>query len=217
MNTIRHELRELKVLQGPFLPFVLEEAPEEPIALFLRWFGVALAHQVPEPHAMTLSTADTSGFPDARMLILKDVDETGFHFAINAASRKGLHLEHRKQAALTFYWPKLARQVRVRGDVVQLGSEVSAFDFLARPPGSKATAFLGKQSRVLSSADDLDQAMARALLHVEANPEAVYEHWRVYAVCPDEVEFWQGASNRQHKRLRYRRDGSRYHREQLWP
>jgi pyridoxamine 5'-phosphate oxidase len=91
-------------LEGPFLSFDIENAPEEPTLLFLRWFETAIAHEVPEPHAMTLSTADQDGLPDARVLILKNVDPIGFHFAISAASRKGRQFAARPQASLTFYW-----------------------------------------------------------------------------------------------------------------
>ena len=85
---------------------------------------------------MTLSTIDQSGRPDARMLILKDLDGAGWHFAVHAASRKGRDLATRPVAALTFYWPELVRQVRVRGPVIADASEVAAADFLARPEGS---------------------------------------------------------------------------------
>jgi pyridoxamine 5'-phosphate oxidase len=131
MTALRDRLRALKVLQGPFLPFDIESAPDDPTLLFLHWLETAIAHEVPEPHAMTLSTADQDGFPDARVLILKNVDSLGFHFAISAASRKGRQLSARPQAALTFYWQKLARQIRVRGVVVDLGPEASAADFAA--------------------------------------------------------------------------------------
>lgn len=217
MSALRDKLRELKVLQGPFLSFDMDAAPETPIELFLEWFEIALAHDVPEPHAMTLSTADANGLPDARVLILKDVDHAGFHFAISAASRKGRHLEARRQAALSFYWPKLARQIRARGNVVDLGPDAAAADFLARPAGSRAAALLGLQSEVLSGVPELEAALEQSRRRVEAEPDAVSPLWRLYALRPDEVEFWQGAASRNHERLRYIREGDRFRRERLWP
>ena len=217
MTAVKDTLRALKVLQGPFLPFDVKDVPEEPVELFLRWLDIAIASDVPEPHAMTLSTVDADGLPDARVLILKNVDEVGFHFAISAASRKGRHLAARPQVALTFYWQKLARQVRVRGTTVDLGGEASAADFAARPAGSRAAGMLGRQSDVLTDIEELETALARSLRRVEAEPYAVSEHWRAFAVRPDEIEFWQGATNRRHERLRYRREGGRFIRERLWP
>ena len=39
---------------------------------------------------MTLSTVDADGIPDARVLILKNVDHRGWHFAIKAESSKNV-------------------------------------------------------------------------------------------------------------------------------
>lgn len=217
MAELREILRDLKVLQGPFAPFDPSKAPGDPRDLFREWLTTAIARDVPEPHAMTLATTGADGLPDARVLLLKNVDEAGFHFAISAASRKGRQLEQRPCAALTFYWRSLARQVRVRGEVVYLGSDASAADFRARPVGSRAAGMLGRQSAVLDCPADLDEAYARALAEVSQNPDAVSPHWRLYAVRPDEVEFWQGASSRRHTRLRYTRRADGFHSEILWP
>jgi pyridoxamine 5'-phosphate oxidase len=166
---------------------------------------------------MTLSTVDADGLPDARILILKNVDELGFHFAISSASRKGRQLSIRSKAALTFYWQKLARQVRVRGLVTDLGSAVGGADFEARPLGSRAAAMLGRQSDVLSSVEELDAALTASLQQLKIDPTTVSGLWRVFAVSIDEIEFWQGASDRRHERLRFRREGSHFVRERLWP
>ncbi len=106
--------------------------PAKPTLLFERWLCEAIDEGVPEPHAMTLSTCDGGGVPDARILILKDVDEQGWWFATSRVSAKGGQLGERPAAALTFYWPLQARQVRVRGPVVTGSPERSAADFLAR-------------------------------------------------------------------------------------
>lgn len=217
MNVIANTLRHLKVLQGPFIPFNIEEAPDDPRELFLQWLDIAISCKVPEPHAMTLSTVDADGFPDARILILKNIDELGFHFAISLASRKGRHLSIRSQAALTFYWQKLARQVRVRGLVTDLGPTVGRADFEARPLGSRAAAMLGRQSDVLSSLEELDDALTASLQQLRINPTAVSSLWRVFAVSIDEIEFWQGAPDRRHERLRFRREGPHFLKERLWP
>lgn len=217
MAELHEILRGLKVLQGPFLAFDPSSAPPDPRDAFLDWLNAAIGRNVPEPHAMTLATVDAQGIPDARVLLLKNVDDAGFHFAISAASRKGRQLAQRPHAALTFYWQPLARQVRVRGEVVYLGEEASAADFRARPDGSRAAGMLGRQSEVLERAAELDEAYAAALADVSENPDAVSPHWRLYAVRPDDVEFWQGASTRRHTRLRYTRRGDDFQREILWP
>jgi pyridoxamine 5'-phosphate oxidase len=217
MTDIRQTLRQLPVLKALPPDFEIDAAPHDPADLFLDWLRHAIRVGVPEPHAMVLSTVDRDGVPDARVLILKDLDVRGFHFAISAASRKGRQLEDRPAAALTFYWPALMRQIRVRGDAVALGSDEAEADFSARPAGSRAASLPGRQSDVLGDEGELDRALEAARARLADAPDLTVPHWRVFAVRPTEVEFWQGAPDRRHLRLRYRRDGEAFRRERLWP
>ena len=166
---------------------------------------------------MTLSTVGDDGSPDARVLILKDLDEQGWHFATSAASPKGVQLSHHPEAALTFYWPKVGRQVRIRGMVVALGRDVNAADFLARPPGSRAGALLARQSDVLASPADLDAALSEQYERMARQPDLVAPAWTVHAMRPQCVEFWQGDTQRRHTRLRYRLTPTGWEKELLWP
>jgi pyridoxamine 5'-phosphate oxidase len=210
-------LRSLKVLQGPLPPFDVDNAPENPIVLFREWLDRAIAENVSEPHAMTLSTVDGDGLPDARILILKNVDEGGFYFAMSIASRKSSQLSEQPKAAITFHWKEQARQIRIRGPVVDQGDAASARDYLARPESSRAAAVLGKQSQILDDPADLYPAIATALAKVKADPDFVTPLWRLKAVEADEVEFWQGTATRNHERLCYRRCGKGYEKFRLWP
>ena len=107
--------------------------------LFKRWLNEALAAGVQQPHACSLATADTTGQPSARMLILKNIDDDGWHFATARTSRKGKELSLNPQAALNFFWPEQGRQVRVAGTVVELSAEASAADWDARPGADGST------------------------------------------------------------------------------
>jgi pyridoxamine 5'-phosphate oxidase len=211
----RAYLRSLPVFAGPLPRFDPAAAPEQPDVLFREWLVAAVEAGVREPHAMTLSTTGTDGAPAARVLIVKNVDEHGWHFAAHDASPKGL--DARPAAALTFYWPAPARQVRVRGPVVREPAERGAADFLARPPGSRAEASLGRQSQVLHDPADLDRATGEALHRIEERPELVVPEWTLYTLRPAEVEFWQGDARRRHIRLRYTRLTPGWRREILWP
>ncbi|HEY3506237.1 MAG TPA: pyridoxal 5'-phosphate synthase [Actinocatenispora sp.] len=215
---VRDVLRGLPVLTGSAPPFEVEHAPEDPVELFTAWLAAAVEAGVAEPHAMTLSTVDASGTPDARVLILKDVDAAGWHVAVSAVSSKGADLAAHPVAALTFYWPPLARQVRVRGAVVADPPEVRRADFLARPAGSRAMALTLRQSRPLTDPAELDRAVAEAEQRLELDPDLVPDEWVSYAVRPRSVEFWQGDRGRRHQRLRYERvEGSGWTRTRLWP
>ena len=217
MSEARELLRKLSSLAGPLPSFDASASASTPQAQFLAWLGQAIAEGVQEAHAMTLSTVDDDGHPDARVLILKDLDEQGWHFAASAASPKGVQLSRHSKAALTFYWPKVGRQVRIRGTAIALDCHRNAADFLARPQGSRAAALLARQSDVLASADDLDAALSEQHERMARQPGLVAPAWTVYAVRPECVEFWQGDTQRRHTRLRYRRALTGWEKESLWP
>jgi pyridoxamine 5'-phosphate oxidase len=180
-------------------------APDEPLPLFHRWFAEAVAAGQPEPHTMTLATADDRGGPDLRTLLLHDADRRGWHFASHATSRKGRQLAARPEAALGFYWAAQGRAVRLRGTVRTAGPELSSADLHARSTGALASALVGRQSEVLGSAEELAEASRAAWQRAEREPDAEAVTWTAYALVPDEVEFFQGDERRQHVRLRYRR------------
>jgi pyridoxamine 5'-phosphate oxidase len=193
-----------------------DAAPDAPYPLFLDWLREAGEH-VLAPHAVTLSTVDADGAPDARVVILKTVDGSGFTVATSADSPKGVQLDKDPRAALTFFWAGRGRQVRVRGPVAPCSPDVSRRDFLERPPASRAEAFIGRQSEVLADPAELVAAGAEAQRRVTGNPELVAPGWTRYLVTPETVEFWQARHDRRHIRLRYRSTGPGWVRERLWP
>ncbi len=217
MASVRDLLRDLPVLKGNAPLFDIDAAPDDPVKLFIEWLSGAVRAGVREPHAMTVSTVEPGGFPDGRVLILKDVDADGWHFAISSVSQKGADLAARPVAALTFYWPELVRQIRVRGPVVADPAPVSAADFLARPDGSRAMALTRRQSQPLVDPGELDEALEKSRLELERNPQLVPDEWVSYAVRAARVEFWQGSSDRRHQRLRYESTDGGWSRTQLWP
>ena len=215
--TVRDLLRGLPVFDRPLPAFDTESAPEEPSALFLSWLDEAIEAGVSEPHAMTLATVDAEGRPDARVLILKDVDADGWQFATATTSAKGSQLAARPHAALSFLWREQGRQVRVRGAVATADPSVSAADFLAKPDGSRIAGLVGRQSAVLEDPGKLAIEIEAASQRLADDPFAVAEDHAVYVLTPAEVEFWQGDRQRQHVRLRYSRSATGWVTERLWP
>ena len=132
-DAFRSQLRALPDFPTDLPDFDAATAPADPVALFKQWLDEALAAGVLQPHACSLATADGRGQPSSRMLILKNIDDDGWHFATSRTSRKGRELSVTPNAALNFYWPQQGRQVRVAGPVVELSAEASAADWQARP------------------------------------------------------------------------------------
>ena len=217
MADLRRLLRELEVLAGELPEFDPAAAPGTPSELFTEWLLMAVEAGVREPHAMTLSTAGADGNPTARTLILKGVGPEGWQFASGGGSVKARDLAVRPFAALTFYWPQQARQVRVRGTVVAASRQDSAADFLARGAGARTEALLGRQSQPLADLAERDTAVKESLARLEREPDLVAPGWTLHTVQPESVEFWQGDQERRHTRLVYLREDAGWRRQLLWP
>lgn len=217
MDDLRQLLRGIEVFAGELPTFDPAATPDTPAELFREWLLGALDAGVREPHAMTLSTAGADGNPQARVLILKAVTADGWQFASDGGSVKAHDLTERPYAALTFYWPPLARQVRLRGPVVRESAAAGAADFLARGESARAEALLGRQSRPLASLAERDAAVREAGARLAAEPGLVAPGWSLLTLRPEAVEFWQGDAGRRHTRLTYLRAGDGWDKRLLWP
>lgn len=214
---VRDLLRSLRVFEGSLPPFDPADVPDRPDELFVRWLRAAADAGVREPHAMTVATADASGRPSSRVVVLHDVVGGGWRFATDARSRKSLDLAANPRAALSFYWREQGRQVRLAGPARELGAQASAADFLARSPASRAAGLATRPGEPLGSVAELAAAMEAAERQVEREPGTVLAEWQLVEVVPDEAEFWQGDPRRAHTRVVYRRGGAGWERGLVWP
>jgi pyridoxamine 5'-phosphate oxidase len=189
----------------------------DPIAQFQQWLAEALASQELEPTAMTLATADRSGKPSARMVLLKDVSERGFVFYSNYQSRKGRELAANPYAALCLYWASLERQVRIEGTVTRLARAASEAYFKSRPYGSQLGALVSQQSQVIDSREALERQLAELEARYPPGAVPLPEHWGGYLVTPEVIEFWQGRPDRLHDRFQYHKAGEAWRVARLSP
>ena len=185
-----------------------KEIDRDPIRQFQIWLDDAVAANIPLAEAMTLATATPDGRPAARMVLLKQVDQSGFVFFTNYRSAKARQLDKNPYAALVFYWNLLERQVRVEGRVVRTSAEESREYFQTRPRESQIGAWASEQSEVIASRDVLERrAQELETLYCDRDIDCP-EHWGGYRLRPERIEFWKGRLGRLHDRLLYELDSS---------
>jgi len=192
---IRREYGQLSLSQ--------ETAKACPIEQFQCWFAEVVKTEKSDPTAMVLSTIDEVGHPDSRVVLLKEVEKGSFIFYTNYDSAKAIQIQKHPYVALNFYWPEMARQVRIRGHVNRTSTAKSDAYFSSRPKISQLSAIASPQSREIASRSCLEEKLNALLVEYQQQPIVRPTHWGGYAVIPDEVEFWQGRDNRLHDRVLY--------------
>jgi len=198
---------------------VADLAPD-PIRQLADWLSTAVTAELAEPNAMILATADGSGRPSARTVLLKGYGAAGLLFFTNHTSRKARELAANPWATVVFPWYPIGRQVIASGPVARIDDAESAAYFASRPYDSQIGAWASRQSTVVPSRAELDERYRRLVQRWPAGgPVPAPDFWGGYRLAPDTVEFWQGRVGRMHDRLRYRRsaDGTEWIIERLAP
>ncbi|MBX3484148.1 pyridoxamine 5'-phosphate oxidase [Phenylobacterium sp.] len=180
-------------------PPLLSEA--DPIALFRDWFAEAVAKEANDGNAMALATVDADGMPDVRMVLLKDVDASGFVFYTNLESAKGRELAAHPKAALLFHWKSLRRQVRVRGAVTRTTDAEADAYFATRARPAQIGAWASDQSRTLPDRLALEKRIAEMGLRFGLGKVPRPPHWSGFRIAPQSIEFWRDRPFRLHERL----------------
>ena len=191
--------------------------PSDPLELFNAWLNDAFGNGVKEPNAMCLSTIGLDGTPRGRTVLLKGLDERGFHFYTNYHSQKGREIEANSRAAATFLWRERHHQVSIRGLVLKLSEADADAYFSSRPYGHQIGAWVSDQSIVIPDREWLENREAEVRARYPEGQVPRPPHWGGYTVQPDEIEFWQGRVSRLHDRILYTEERGKWVRRRLSP
>lgn len=174
----------------------------DPLSQFQSWYADAEKACRFYPNNMVLSTVE-QGRPHSRTVLLKGVDQGGFVFYTNYGSRKAAHIAADSAVALTIFWEELERQVNVSGLAVKVSDAESDAYFATRPRGSQLGAWASEQSAVIDSRELLDICLSETEKRYQGQEIPRPPFWGGFRVIPEQIEFWQGRTDRLHDRFRY--------------
>lgn len=183
--------------------FLEDSVCKNPFDQLNQWMNAAIQEGEPEPTAMVLSTVDSLGNPDSRVVLLKEINTEGLLFFTNYNSKKGRQISASNRVALNFFWPSTERQVRVKGTAEMIPEENSTEYFKSRPLDSQLGAWASPQSRIIESRNVLDENFARYQKYFEDHEITKPPHWGGFLIRPVRFEFWQGRQNRLHDRFEF--------------
>jgi len=79
-----------------------KQLDSNPFRQMKQWLDQAQQANLKDATVMTLATTDNNGLADARIVMLKQLDEKGLCWFTNYASKKGQQLAHNPQACLIY-------------------------------------------------------------------------------------------------------------------
>ncbi len=187
-----------------------ENLAKDPVKQLNLWIQEAISGKETEPSAMVLSSIDANGFPDSRVVLLKELNNNGLIFFTNYNSKKGRQLAANPKVAANFFWPGMQRQVRIKGITEKISEQDSADYFSSRPTESKLGAWASPQSRIIENRGILEDNYHKYEAYYENQEIQKPPHWGGFLIRPEYFEFWQGRPNRLHDRFEFVLDANEW-------
>ena len=191
---------------------------DNPLELFKSWMTEAEKGEIKDPTASSLATANNTGQPNVRMVLLKGLSSKGFIFYTNLNSPKSHDLKENPKAAMCFHWKSFNRQIRIIGSVNQVDDKEADLYFNSRPYESRISAWASNQSDTMKERSEL-------LIKIEDYKKKYKDeknvprpsYWSGWCLRPSSIEFWLHRDNRIHERLRYNKTTKGWKKEILYP
>jgi pyridoxamine 5'-phosphate oxidase len=198
-------IRYIAIIEGSMAAGTDKFSGDDPFKIAQRWMAEAQDSELNDPNAIALSTVDADGMPNARMVLLKDIEENAFVFYTNYGSVKAQEIESAGKAAFVLHWKSLRRQIRVRGVTEREDGPKADAYYASRSLPSRLGAWASDQSQPLKSRSSLMAKVAKLTLSKGSNPERP-PFWGGIRIRPVEIEFWADGEHRLHDRFRWSRD-----------
>jgi pyridoxamine-phosphate oxidase len=198
-------------------PFESSNLSHEPLVRINEWIEEAIKLEVPLPHAMNLSTADDSGQPSSRMVLLKSISDEGMVFYTDYESHKGQMLHKNSKAALNFWWAKTDKQIRIEGVCIKTSDQESDEYFQSRPKGSQISATVSIQSKEIRDYENLVKEAKDLEKRSSGSNLKRPSRWGGYKLIPNRIEFWKNEVNRLHRRELFILESNKWRKTLLSP
>lgn len=193
-----------------FLPF------SDPIESLVSWYEDAKKIE-DNPHFFTLSTVGIDGAPNARTLLIKEISKDLILFFSNYKSLKAREIDLNNNVALTFYWHKSGREVRLRGKATKVDEKISKDYFFSRPYESQVASFISKQSEPLESKKVLETLFQETFKKYENGDLPYPKEWGGYQIELSEIIFFIYGEHRLNDRFKFVKKGDVWVEERLYP
>lgn len=182
-----------------------ESLKENPSDLIKEWMELALTAKIPYANAATLATIDSQGFPQARVILIKEIKSNSLVFFTNYNSDKARDIDSHKKVSLNIFWKELDRQIKIVGEAKKIPARESEEYFYSRPRESQISAIASNQSQVVTK-EALYAKVKELELKYKDEKVDYPSFWGGFEVEFSAVEFWQGRPNRLHDRFIYKKN-----------
>ena len=173
-----------------------------------------------DPNAALVSSVDAEGYPNARVILIKDVSKKGFVFYTNYQSQKGKELFHNNKGHLTWYSRAQGVSIRIQGEVQKIDASISDNYFTSRDRNAQISASISKQSETVESREVLDAEFKKFADDYEGKEIPRPDHWGGVIIQPEKVEVWKSRDDyktRLHDRIVFTLSNDQWIKSRLYP